>query len=43
VTDSRIGDASYGGPNVFFEQYANDADTDNKVAFTHVWASSGNV
>ena len=41
VTDSRIGDASYGGPNVFFEQYANDADTDNKVAFTHVWASSG--
>ena len=41
VTDSRIGDATYSGSHVFFEQYANVANTDNIVGFTHVWASSG--
>lgn len=40
-TDSRIGDSSYGGAHVFFEQYANNSDADNTTAFTHLWATSG--
>jgi hypothetical protein len=38
-TNSGIG--TYGGPYVFFEQYATVADTDNTIEFTHIWASSG--
>lgn len=41
ATDSRVGDATYSGPFVFFEQFANNASTDNKIGFTHLWASSG--
>lgn len=41
VTDSRISDATYTGPYVFFEQWSQDPATDNTAGFTHVWASSG--
>lgn len=42
VTDARIGnDTSFGGKNFFFESFANNGTTDNTVAYSRCWASTG--
>lgn len=39
LTDSRF--ATFTGSHFFFEYQAPVADTDNRVSYTHIWASSG--